>query len=204
MDNIDASKVDFEDNVDANELLNRQSILAEEAIVEEVTNVGRDTFILISYRNYNNCRRCGRNMVRLLVTPNTRIISEDGRKLCAGDIFEGMIVNAVFSERMTRSMPPQSVAYSIEIVDSGNRVAVTQGTITEIDYRNRFMYVRSTGNPRQIIRFVVNSDTDILNSRCQEVDFRRLYSRLRVRVTHATFMTASIPPQTTAFSIQMF
>ncbi len=202
MDNIDANKMD--DVVSANEMFNDRGIVAEEAVVEEVTTAGRDTFILISYRNHNNCRRRGRNMVRLLVTSNTRIISEDGSKLCAGDIFEGMIVNAVFSERMTRSMPPQSVAYSIEIVDAGSKVAITQGVIAEIDYRNRFVYVRSTGNSRTVIRFVVNEDTDILNSRCQEVDFRRLCPRIKVRVTHATFMTASIPPQTTAYSIQMF
>ncbi|MBQ2801266.1 MAG: hypothetical protein IJF03_07750 [Lachnospiraceae bacterium] len=61
----------------------------------------------------------------------------------------------------------------------------------------------SQSNPSSIIRFNLSSDTVILNQWGRVIPFSRLMPGLRVRIQHANFMTASIPPQTTAFVIQL-
>ncbi len=71
----------------------------------------------------------------------------------------------------------------------------------EIDRNNNFLI---TGNPDDMMsqmRFVVNDMTEIYDRRGNRIRLRDLRPGQMVRVEHADFMTASIPPQTTAFSI---
>lgn len=78
---------------------------------------------------------------------------------------------------------------------------VTVGRIINIDRRNRSFTTISDGNVSSVIRFNVTPHALILTRDGVPVNFSRLRPGLRVRVRHANFMTASIPPQTTAFEI---
>ena len=79
----------------------------------------------------------------------------------------------------------------------------TEDTVIEVDLANRFLY---TGIPFDILsqmRFVVTDSTTIRDRRGRRIRLRDLRPGDFVRIEHANFMTMSIPPQTTAYDIQV-
>lgn len=79
----------------------------------------------------------------------------------------------------------------------------TVGRILNIDRANRSFTTMSDGNVNTLIRFNVSPDTQIFDLFGHPINFNGLSPGMRVRVCHASFMTRSIPPQTTAFVIQI-
>jgi hypothetical protein len=80
---------------------------------------------------------------------------------------------------------------------------VTTGNIINVDRNNRSFTTISNLDISTIVQFNVPEDTPIYNRIGRQVNFSMLAPGMRVRVRHASFMTASIPPQTTAFEIQI-
>lgn len=79
----------------------------------------------------------------------------------------------------------------------------TIGRILEVNTREQFIRTISDANPTSIIRFNVSPETRILDPIGRRIPLSNLFPGLRVRVEHATFMTASIPPQSPAFLIRI-
>lgn len=80
---------------------------------------------------------------------------------------------------------------------------ITIDRIINIDRRNRTFSTASDKNPSSIIRFNVPMNARIFDIWGRQMDFARLVPGLRVQVRHASFMTPSIPPQTTAFEVRV-
>lgn len=175
-------------------------IRVRDAVIEQITRERGNTLVTIVY---GDCARCGKQRVTLIVNRSTRILDENGREIPAGDLEVGMTIDAAFSEVMTRSIPPQSQAFRIRVRERQKRVETTFGRILEVNVRNQFILTIRSGNPASIIRFNVTEDTRILDPLGRSISLSRLVPGLPVRVEHANFMTASIPPQTTAFVIQV-
>ena len=177
----------------------------DNALVEEVfcydNSVGH---ILISYAVRDADQVTSIQTLRLNTGRNTVILNMFGRRINACQLRKGMWINAVFSSRMTRSIPPQATAFLI-IVKRNPRPQnnTTDGRIASVDPRNRFLI---TGNPDDInsqIRYTISDDTVILNRFGNPIPLRALRPGQMVRITHADFQTASIPPQTAAYRIQI-
>jgi len=177
----------------------------DNALVEEVfcydNSVGH---ILISYAVRDADQVTSIQTLRLNTGRNTVILNMFGRRINACQLRKGMWINAVFSSRMTRSIPPQANAFLI-IVKRNPRPQnnTTDGRIASVDPRNRFLI---TGNPDDInsqIRYTISDDTVILNRFGTPIPLRALRPGQMVRITHADFQTASIPPQTAAYRIQI-
>lgn len=79
----------------------------------------------------------------------------------------------------------------------------TTGRILDINRQNRSFTTISDGNLSSIISFNVPDSTIIVGRNGIPINFSMLIPGLRVRVRHANFMTASIPPQTTAFEVRV-
>lgn len=161
-----------------------------------------NAFITISYEE---CLRCERTeqIVVLVAGNNTLILNERGNSIPVTELTTGMIVNAAFSSAMTRSISPQAAAFVIRVVRRPASDNVTFGRIIDINRQNRTLTTISDGNLSSIIRFNVPMDALILDMMGRRINFARLVPGLRVRIRHASFMTASIPPQTTAFEIRV-
>ena len=177
----------------------------DNALVEEVfcydNSVGH---ILISYAVRDADQVTSIQTLRLNTGRNTVILNMFGRRINACQLRKGMWINAVFSSRMTRSIPPQANAFLI-IVKRNPRPQnnTTDGRIASVDPRNRFLI---TGNPDDInsqIRYTISDDTVILNRFGNPIPLRALRPGQMVRITLADFQTASIPPQTAAYRIQI-
>lgn len=181
----------------------RNSIInISDGLIENIDFEGRTAFVTISYADCMNCMR-SEQTVRLVVGNNTLIFDENGNPIPVTDLRTGMIVNAAFSSAMTRSIPPQSNAFMIRIVRRPIPDNITVGRIVDINRQNRSFTTISDGNLSSLIRFNVPNDAIILDIAGRPINFSRLTPGLRVRVRHAAFMTASIPPQTTAFEIRV-
>lgn len=141
--------------------------------------------------------------VRLIVSRRTVILDRNGRPVPASALRIGMIINAAISPAMTRSIPPQSNAFLIEIVREPVSENTTTGTVIEIDRRGRNFSTISDRDFSSIIRFNITDNTRFLDRFRRPMNFSELRQGMRVRVRHANFMTASIPPQTTAFEVRV-
>ena len=134
------------------------------------------------------------SVVVMIVDEHTLIHCSDGKRITSRDLKEGM----------TKSIPSQARAYRIIVKSSPCGTAVTDGRVAGIDLHNGFLYTGIPGKPESQIRFVVTENTPILDRRGSRIRLRDLKQGDRVRVEHADFMTASIPPQTTAFAIKKY
>lgn len=177
----------------------------DNALVEEVTFSGRNTgHILISYSAPQPNGTTTIELLRLNVNRNTAVLNPARLPMCFCDIRQGMWIDVTFSPAMTRSIPPQSNALVIVVkrppVPSAN---VTTGRIAKIDADNNTLYTGSPFNINSQTKFIVTKSTVILNRFGFPVNLRALRPGQQVRITHANFQTASIPPQTTAYLIQV-
>lgn len=80
---------------------------------------------------------------------------------------------------------------------------ITVGRILDVDRQSGQFTTISDGNRSSIIRFNVPSNVRVFDICSRPMNFSNLVPGLRVQVRHANFMTASIPPQTTAFEIRV-
>lgn len=176
----------------------------DNAFVEEVSFTNRNSgTMLISYSVPFPGGITTAEQLRLNVTGNTVVLNSFRLPICFCDIRAGMWVDVIFSQRMTRSIPPQSNAFMI-ITRPAVRPEpnVTTGRVLRVDLQNHMLITGSPGQINSQVRYVVTNATVILNRNGFPIRLGALRPGQRVQVTHADFMTASIPPQTTAFRIQ--
>jgi hypothetical protein len=172
------------------------------AIIENISSSNRTLYITISYDECVDCNRIEQTL-RLVADNNTRITDEKGRPIPATQLREGMTINTTVSSAMTRSIPPQATAIRIQIVARPLPDDTTIGRIADINRQNRSFTTISGTNIASVIRFIVPANTPIFDRFGRPIDFSRLIPGMQVWVRHASFMTASIPPQTTAFEIRV-
>ena len=183
-------------------------------------------------------------VIRLLIDEGTTILNSNCEELMWSDLGEGAVIDARVSDAMTRSIPPQAMAYLIRLVREAQPDApavgmppgpgrpggpgmppgpgrpggpgtppgpgrppvmgeVTTGRIWNIDRNNRRFDTITGQDFSTLTRFNVPEDARILNRMGRPISFSELMIGMRVRVTHANFMTASIPPQTTAYEVRV-
>lgn len=171
------------------------------AIIDAISADANVTYVTISYTEHTNRLPTNRTL-RLVVGRTTTILNEMGNFIPVSELEPGMIVNATFSSAMTRSNPPQAVAFLIRVVRSLPDYTVI-GNILEIDRENRTMTTIQGQNRNSIIRFNVPQNTPVYDRNGASMNFNRLMPGMHVKVRHAEFMTLSIPPQTTAFEIRV-
>lgn len=80
---------------------------------------------------------------------------------------------------------------------------LTTGRIWNIDRNNRSFDTVTGQNFSTLTRFYVPEEARILNRMGRPIDFSDLMLGMRAQVRHANFMTASIPPQTTAYEVRV-
>lgn len=177
-------------------------IYISNGLIDNVTTDNRNRLVTVSYSNRPNSNR-REQTVRLVVNNRTLIFDEFGNTVPTSELVRGMIINAAFSSAMTRSIPPQANAYMIRIVRRPASDNIVTGRIIDVDRESRMFTTITGNNPSSIIRFSVPSNARIFDMQGRPMSFARLFPGLRVQVRHASFMTASIPPQTTAREIRV-
>jgi hypothetical protein len=185
-------------------VLSDNIIHVENAIIEEVAaNTGRTGYILISFGVSDENNMIYMQEIRLNVGNNTIIIDEKGRLLDLYDLKMGMRIDADFSSAMTRSIPPQSHAYRIVVLQEEPSVNITTDRVVSVDTNNGFLL---TGNPYDMYDqfiFNISNETVILDQNNSTIPLEAIQPGQLVRVEHAMFQTLSIPPQSPAYRVQI-
>lgn len=170
--------------------------------IENISAERGNTFILVTYMGGRRNRR-EEQTIRLVVRPRTIILNARGEPVPASSLREGMNINASFSSDMTRSIPPQANAYLIRIMGRPMPDNITIGRILDINRNDRGFTTITDRDFSTVIRFNSSDNTIFLDRFGRPMNFSGLNPGMRVRVRHANFMTASIPPQTTAFEVRV-
>lgn len=170
--------------------------------IENITNDNRNTLITVAYTRGQSRDRIDERL-RIVVNNRTLIFDEFGNTIRPSELTRDMIINAVVSSAMTRSIPPQATAYTIRVIRRPVSDNTITGRIIDIDHDSRMFTTITGDNPRSVVRFSVPMNTPIYDMQGRPMGFSRLFPGLRVQVRHANFMTASIPPQTTAREIRV-
>ena len=129
------------------------TIHVKDAIIEEIGSDRHSTSITITYREAGK-----RQTVRLLVTQSTRIWDEKGRPISVRQLEIGMMIDTVFSNAMTKSIPPQAEAFQIKVVLRQSRRNIIEGRIGQVDVRNQYILVLRSNSPASVIRFNIAPD----------------------------------------------
>ena len=170
--------------------------------IENISSERGITFVLVTYMGRLGRRR-EEQTVQLVVNPRTIILNTRGEPISASALRTGMNINASFSSEMTRSIPPQANAYLIRIMGRPMPDDITIGRILDINRNNRSFTTMTDRDFSTVIRFNTSDNTTFFDRFGRPIQFSRLNPGMRVRVRHANFMTASLPPQTTAFEVRM-
>lgn len=178
-------------------------IRVENALIESISIDNRTGYVKISYSVLGECNTIHKQIVVLIVSRDTVIRDQFGQELSLRTLREGMVIDAEFSSAMTRSIPPQSRAFRITVLNKKGSSNVKVGRIVEVDIYNQFFVTRNQNDMHDQMRFIVSDSTVILDRRENRINLRDLRPGMKVRVEHANFQTASIPPQTTAFRVQV-
>ena len=170
--------------------------------IENISSDRGNALALVTYMGRRGNQR-EEQTVRLVVSPRTVILNTRGEPVPVSALREGMTINASFSSAMTRSIPPQTNAYLIRIVGRPMPDNITIGRILDINRNNRSFTTISDRDFSTVVRFNTSDNTLFFDRFGRPMQFTRLNPGMRVRVRHANFMTASLPPQTTAFEVRV-
>lgn len=194
-----------------------------EARVEHIwRSNNQNGLVTISYDDRVNRRF--NELVTLIVSPITVIQSTSGQRVNLNDLRIGMRVNAIFSNRMTRSIPPQAVAFLIVVLDRRERAKVTEGRVLDVNLRNRSLEIREHDRGRRLeeekrfrdrdrdrdrnrdrnrITFQITNSTRIENQRGRRIDLSDLRRDDSVRVQFRTERESRRPDRNIAIFIQV-
>lgn len=181
------------------------TISVDDAVIQSVRRSQGNGYVTIQYPV------SGRNMmtyiqvVTLITGRNTRMRNQFGNPIGLRDLREGMVVSARFSSMMTRSQPPQSRASSITVVQENESSIIEEGRVLEVESSRGFNYLL-TGQEDNIysqMRYTITNATLIRDRRGNPIPLRSIRPGQLVRIERASFQTMSIPPQTTALTVQV-
>lgn len=144
--------------------------------------------------------------LRLNIGPNTLVLNAFGRPICFCNLRPGTWVDAIFSPQMTRSLPPQSIAFLIRVQQATQSPAFSQITTGPVAFVDPEHQLLTLGDPRDInrqTRFVLTDTTVIAGRGGVPIPLSNLRPGQQVRVIHSTAQTASIPPQSAAYYVQL-
>ncbi|WP_445475814.1 hypothetical protein ACT9XH_03505 [Methanococcoides methylutens] len=148
----------------------------------------------------------------LVTAQETTITDSDGNELSIDDLTEGTRVEAHYGPMTTRSLPPQSGAVSIVVLDenvqTGPQPVKTIGTVlgTEVWSDNTVLLLdqdeSDTGEGYPCDIFLVTAqETTITDSNGNELTIEDITEGTRIEAYYGPMVTASLPPQSGTLKI---
>lgn len=142
--------------------------------------------------------------VLVLIGEDTKVTA-NGEEASLDLIKEQMLLNVKYSEQMTRSIPPQTVAISVEILNLPvdeeavtEEKAVVSAKINSIEDGSIFV----TDNVNGDVIVHITEETKITKDG-KDFDKAELKADMEITIEYASHMTMSLPPQTNAVSIEI-
>ncbi len=183
----------------------QREITAENALIEDTFQRNRTAYVTISYGVPERNRTIRMRVVTLVIDDNTRIRDQFGNRIGFRDLRAGMVVDARFSSDMTRSDPPQTRAFGITIIKESSSSLIVEARVLRVSVTGDLGYIL-TGvpfNPNRQMRYAISRTTKLRDRRGNRIPLRFILPGQFVRIEREPFQTMSIPPQTSALSVQI-
>ncbi|QOX64651.1 hypothetical protein FRZ06_15520 [Anoxybacterium hadale] len=206
---LGSNHAEFESNSPSAERNNmgdrNNTISVDDAVIQSISRRQGSGYVTIQYPVSGRNTMTHIQVVTLITSRNTRMRDQFGNPIGLRDLREGMVVSARFSSMMTRSQPPQSRAFSIMVVQENESSIIEEGRVLEVESSRGFNYLL-TGQEDNIysqVRYTITNATLIRDRRGNPIPLRSIRPGQLVRIERASFQTMSIPPQTTALTVQV-
>lgn len=184
-----------------------EAVTIKEAKIIEVDALGNQITILPAgledvYTNY----------IVLNINDET-VVEMDGVKLTLTDLTEGMSISATHSSLSTRSMPPQTAAFTLTVLASDTEVAPLENVtlkdvqVVEVEKGDQgyTVLVGKNANPEDRMNQTIlhlDENTVIKHEKNKAIyTAADLEKGMKLTVVHAPIMALSLPGQTTAIEI---
>lgn len=174
-----------------------------DATIERIFTSGNTGYVLISYITVDPNFAVHKSFITLVVGPGTIILGPFGEKAPFSALRPGLMIYADFSAAMTYSIPPQARAFRIIISYKNLVFNGRMDRVLEVDVKNRILYTGRADDILSQMKFVITDSTQILDMEGKIIGLEDLKVGQLIRIAYANFATASIPPQTTAFRINV-
>ncbi|MCZ8522046.1 MULTISPECIES: copper amine oxidase N-terminal domain-containing protein [Paenibacillus] len=152
----------------------------------------------------------GTNGTVLNVGSDTVFQKKDGSALAFSDLHIGMTVEAEHAKFATLSLPPQTPAYKITVLDAeqGKDLLATAGEIQDVrsgDKKDSFsVVIKGTGltelSQTEVV-LSVTAETPVVNMKGEKVDAGKLVKGAKVVGFYGPVLTKSLPPIGSAWKI---
>lgn len=180
------------------------TLITESKILDIYTN-GQKLYILVGDAN-NTAKQ-----ILFVLSDNAVIKNQYNKTIAFKDLVKGQKIKVEHSSAMTRSLPPQSVAYSVQLVDDLGILVKENSTIEEISYiSNTELLVTiayETKENNKIIKnkmdLVVDNDTLILDQYDDYITQFDLVEGMVIRAEHSSKITKSYIPQAYTYKISV-
>lgn len=171
-------------------------------IIKEIYN-GKDvTYVTISDELGHH------GQIRLVVGKETKITDKNGKKINITDLKNGMTIEGKHSLAMTFSIPPQTAAFEIKIVDLNSEVDQEKvefnGKILSVDkgYNGNYEIFIERADDEQII-LLASSDTKVTDAKGRIIKISDLEKGMKISGYHSLIMQPSFPGKTVVYEIKV-
>ena len=151
------------------------------------------------------------NYIILNISEDTTL-TQDGTSLTLNDLVEGMKVSVTHSSVSTRSLPPQTAAFTLNVLAEAEVKPLENVTLEDVQVvevnETKFGYsvlVGKNESPEDIMNQTIlhiNEETVIKQEKNKAINKASdLEKGMKLKVVHSPIMTLSLPGQTTAIEI---
>lgn len=175
--------------------------ITESKIIEKYVS-GNKSYILVGDSN------AASKQILFILDDNVKIRNKYGKAISFKDLIAGQKIKVEHSSVMTKSLPPQCAAYSIEVIDDLAIDFIEYAIIEEISIKDNSItvsYEVKTGTKYYEYRLIlsVDSNTIILDKKGKSVLLNRLKEGMLIDVEHEILATLSSPPKSYAHKINI-
>ncbi len=184
-----------------------ESVVINEAIIKEV-DVKQNQVTILPVDKADKLE----NYKILNVGPETKLSYEKNKPVVKiGDLEEGMKVKVIQASFETASIPAQTTAYEITILQDGveqepvedQDVVIKKATIKDIDDQKVTILPEGKANKREnYIILNIGKETKIVHESLKKViTLSDLEEEMTIKVIHSPMILQSLPPQTSAIKV---
>lgn len=178
--------------------------------MKEATKKVQSTGVITSIRTTGDnaqiqIQDTGTGGIVLNVSPETTYQMLDGTKLSLADLHVGLTITAEHSMAMTLSLPPQTSASNITVLDTAaHKGALGTTGVIEAVREDGSLLVKGQGltedAPGEVV-LTVSADTAIVDGKGDAIDKSALVKGTNVIGFYGPMMTKSLPPISNAWKI---
>ena len=181
------------------------STFIEQALIRSITNDPRVTYVTIQYGIIDRNQITQKHLLTLVVGRTTRIMDQFGSRSSVRALCEAMVISARVTPIASRINQPLARADRITIIKEQESSLIVTDRVLETNQEGQFGYllVGTAGDVMRQTRFVVSDETKLRDRNGNRIRFREIKPGQTVRIERASFQTMSIPPQTSALTVQV-